>query len=160
MKLKKFYLLQEKLDQYIFENKNKNRKETLKARILAATIELAEIANEVKSFKFWSNKGMDCQKAIEEYVDVLHFLLSIGIDLDACLEESKFLEIDIEFTTLFLKLFDLLAQLNQETTKDNYENVMLYFFTLAKKLEMDDMLIEEEYLRKHEINYERQRNGY
>lgn len=115
MKLEKFYLLQEKLDNHIFENKNKNRPETLNARILAATIELAEIANEVKSFKFWSNKGIDREKAIEEYVDVLHFLLSIGIDLNHRLEESAFLEINLDFTDLFLKLFDLFSHLNQNT---------------------------------------------
>lgn len=160
MKLEKFYLLQEKLDNHIFENKNKNRPETLNARILAATIELAEIANEVKSFKFWSNKGMDREKAIEEYVDVLHFLLSIGIDLNHRLEESAFLEINLDFTDLFLKLFDLFSHLNQNTTKESYEQVMLYFFTLAKKLEISDELIESQYLKKHEINYERQRNGY
>lgn len=160
MKLHKFYSLQEKLDNHIFENKNKNRSETLNARILAATIELAEIANEVKSFKFWSNKGMDREKAIEEYVDVLHFLLSIGIDLNHRIEESAFLDVNLDFTDLFLKLFDLFSHLNQNTTKESYEQVMLYFFTLAKKLEISDEIIESEYLRKHEINYERQRNGY
>lgn len=160
MKLLKYYEMQEKLDEHIFIKKNHQRENTLDARILAATIELAEVANEVRSFKFWSNKGMDFEKAIEEYVDVMHFLMSIGIDLDARLNESVVLHEQFEITDLFLKLFSLFSKLHQEKSKEVYHQLLKYFFTLAKHLDFTEKCIETEYLKKHQINYERQKNGY
>ncbi len=51
-------------------------------RLLALLVELGELANETRSFKFWSTKGPSPQDVIlEEYVDGIHFLLSIGLAL-------------------------------------------------------------------------------
>lgn len=160
MNLLVLYDKQKALDEHIFLTKNHTRENTLGARILAATIELAEIANEVRSFKFWSNKGLDFDKAKEEYVDVLHFLLSIGIDLDCRIKTVSYVKEEFETTTLFLKLFELFSILNQKRDKKSYQELMVYFFTLGKHLNFSEELIESEYLRKHEINYERQKNGY
>ena len=40
-----------------------------------------ELANETRSFKFWSTKGPSANEIIlEEYVDSIHFLLSLLIE--------------------------------------------------------------------------------
>ncbi len=47
-------------------------------RDLALTIELAELANETRCFKYWSSKGPSEREVIlEEFVDSIHFLLSL-----------------------------------------------------------------------------------
>lgn len=50
--------------------------------MLALLVEIGELANETRCFKYWSNKPASEREVIlEEYVDGLHFILSIGIDL-------------------------------------------------------------------------------
>lgn len=51
-------------------------------RLLAFVVEIGECANEVRSFKHWSKKGPSKRSVIlEEYVDALHFLLSLTYSL-------------------------------------------------------------------------------
>jgi dimeric dUTPase (all-alpha-NTP-PPase superfamily) len=50
--LEKIYAMQEKLNNYIFQNTKRNYKNVYHELILALTVELAELANEVKSFKY------------------------------------------------------------------------------------------------------------
>ncbi len=53
-----------------------------KKKMLALLVEIGELANETRCFKYWSNKPASEREVIlEEYVDGLHFILSIGIDL-------------------------------------------------------------------------------
>ena len=79
--LKDLYLKQEELDLEIAKNHNINYEVTRHKRILALLVELGEFANTTRTFKFWSNKGME-EKAVvlDEFADGLHFLLSLGID--------------------------------------------------------------------------------
>ncbi|GAA0735393.1 dUTP diphosphatase [Clostridium oceanicum] len=82
--LKDLYELQKELDDYILENKKKkiDEKELLTDTILALHVEVSELANATRIFKHWSNKGpMERDEILEEYVDVLHFFLSVGNQL-------------------------------------------------------------------------------
>lgn len=71
------------IDQEYHHNAGLTRKETFDKRKLALWVELGELVNEWKElFKYWSNKKMKREKALEEFVDGIHFLLSIGNDLN------------------------------------------------------------------------------
>lgn len=61
----------------------------LTERIMALQTEVAELANETRCFKYWSIKQnqFDKEKALKEYVDILHFFLSIGNTLRFTPEE-------------------------------------------------------------------------
>jgi len=51
----------------------------LNDRILALFTEVGEFANATKCFKYWSNKPPESkERLLDEYVDILHFYLSIG----------------------------------------------------------------------------------
>jgi len=51
----------------------------LNDRILALFTEVGEFANATKCFKYWSNKPAESkERLLDEYVDILHFYLSIG----------------------------------------------------------------------------------
>ena len=81
MKLTKLFTMQEELDSFIQKNRDTND-DVFQAKGLALLVELAELANETRSFKFWSTKGpSDNEVILEEYVDSIHFLLSLGINL-------------------------------------------------------------------------------
>lgn len=76
--------LQKELDDYILEQKNLNltQRELMTDTLLALQVEVSELANSIRSFKHWSSKGPEKKEVIlEEYVDVLHFFLSIGNQL-------------------------------------------------------------------------------
>src|SRR5699024_5876901 len=80
----KLFNMQAKLDQYIAENHNLTKKDNLVSkRYLALLVELGELANETRCFKFWSTKAPSHNDVIlEEYVDGVHFILSLVLDLD------------------------------------------------------------------------------
>ena len=84
MELKEFYELQNKLDKAIVAKITDgivggNDEMFLSDRITALGVEVSEFANEVEAFKYWKeNKRNDRSKQLMEYVDILHFWLSIG----------------------------------------------------------------------------------
>ncbi|WP_342256867.1 dUTPase [Spiroplasma endosymbiont of Poecilobothrus nobilitatus] len=71
-----FYKYQE------FSTKLKNDNETFEKRILAFLFELSEFINEQRDFKYWSVKPASAKDILlEEYIHVIHFLISIGNSL-------------------------------------------------------------------------------
>src|SRR5699024_7253229 len=79
MNLQPLFETQAKLDKRIVEKKGLQGKDLLDKKILSLQVELGELANELPEvFKFWSNKKNNYKKALEEYCDCLHFILSIG----------------------------------------------------------------------------------
>ena len=82
MELMNLFTMQRDLDAYIQKN-NSVIENVFQKKGLALLVELAELANETRCFKFWSTKGPSEREVIlEEYVDSIHFLLSLGIEKD------------------------------------------------------------------------------
>ena len=80
MKLSQLFTMQQELDSFIQKNREVKR-DVFQEKGLALLVELAELANETRSFKFWSAKGpSEIEVILEEYVDSIHFLLSLGIE--------------------------------------------------------------------------------
>ena len=81
MDLQKLFEIQAELDCRINnEHPLQEGEDRLAKKILALQVELGELANELPEvFKFWSNKKNNRKKALEEFCDALHFLLSIGL---------------------------------------------------------------------------------
>src|SRR3982750_1200275 len=79
MNVKKLCEMQEILDQRIMEEHGLEGKDLEDNKILALLVEICELANETRCFKHWSTKGPSKQSVLlEEYVDSLHFFLSIA----------------------------------------------------------------------------------
>jgi dimeric dUTPase (all-alpha-NTP-PPase superfamily) len=73
---------QRKLDLNIIQTKKLDNEDRTLKKLAAFTTELGEMVNELpESFKFWANKKNDKQKALIEYVDGIHFILSLAADL-------------------------------------------------------------------------------
>lgn len=73
--------LQKEFDDFIIEQKNikLSKDEILTDTLLALQIEVSELANATRVFKYWSIKAPEKSDVIiEEYVDVLFFWLSAG----------------------------------------------------------------------------------
>ena len=162
MKLQPLFDMQKSLDTYIQAEKNISHDVFLE-KGLALLVELAELANETRCFKFWSSKGPSEKEVIlEEYVDSIHFLLSLGIEMN--LDDLESWPVDhreeSSLTLLFLHTQSSINQFLIEPTKENYKDIWSWYGAVASNLGFTHEQIIKAYLDKNKKNYERQRSGY
>lgn len=99
---------------------------------------------------------------LEEYVDCLHFILSVGNDLyfggffDWDILESDEINLVEQFKNVFEAILDL------SKSEDVYEFVKLFeeFYVLGQLLGFEWKEIERAYIDKNTINHKRQADGY
>lgn len=161
MLLNTLFTMQKSLDTYIQIEKKINNDVFLE-KGLALLIELAELANETRCFKFWSEKGpSDKEIILEEYVDSIHFLLSLGIEMNHDqLEKWPPNHMDESLTLLFLHTQSSINHFLLEPTLDNYKDVWSWYGAIASNLGFSHKEVVQAYLEKNKKNYERQRSGY
>lgn len=161
MNLTKLFTMQRALDEYIQSNKQVDENVFMK-KGLALIVELAELANETRCFKFWSEKGPSERSVIlEEYVDSIHFILSLGIEKGfQDLEEWPYKTIDGDLTELFISTNESILTFLNEPTTTHYGKVWEMYGAIAKKLGFSSEDVLRAYIAKNETNYERQKNGY
>ena len=129
--------------------------------MLALLVELGELANETRSFKFWSKKGPSPQEVIvEEYVDGIHFLLSLGLALGYERDTFPTGCSYLDATDAFLDIYRKVANFGLSKTEAMYETVMAAYLELGYTLGLSDRLIMLAYMKKNEMNHERQNQGY
>ncbi|MBT2696370.1 dUTP diphosphatase [Bacillus sp. ISL-40] len=176
MDLAKLFLLQKELDNHIEnEHPREEGESRLSYKVLALLVELGELANEVRFFKFWSTNRRPRTQAVrvptmmeedkkyynptlEEYVDGWHFILSIGLELQikeveisACKREN----LEDQFIGLY-NVISLLAV----GFHHKYNDVVSAYIGLGEMLGFTPEEIEGAYLVKNEINHKRQEVHY
>lgn len=211
MNLDKLFKTQELLDKKIIDTKGLHDEDLLDKKILALQVELGELANEWRGFKFWSenqeprtkeicygcdgNGGYegyieapmieralvecdDCggtgiykNPLLEEYVDCLHFVLSIwndrplkigGFDLldESVSEHNIRVYKEESITKQFICINRTIVNYEDDHKHGTYEELLLQFIGLGEQLGFTWSQIEEAYYQKNEINHQRQKNGY
>lgn len=162
MELNKLFEMQKKLDAEIeLKHPVQPGEDRLEKRRLALLVELGELANEVRFFKFWSVDQELRPKTLEEYVDCLHFFLSFGIatnntEIELCkFEKAK----EPKLSESFRKIFDFVSSHNFNS-KVNFTYAFSRFIQLGEILGFDKQQIFEAYMSKNLVNYQRQESGY
>ncbi|MGL4647559.1 MAG: dUTP diphosphatase [Mycoplasmoidaceae bacterium] len=154
--------IQDQLDNYIESNHQLNKADLLSRKKLALIVELAELCNEVRSFKFWSLKASSPKKIIlDEFVDCLHFILSIGLFYQ--LESFDYeIKIKAQKDKLALSNFfmDLISEVKDLDSQKKVISFMLQLFELAYDLGLTFDEIVNAYLEKNKVNYQRQIENY
>ena len=203
MNLQPLFETQAKLDKRIVEKKGLQGQDLLDKKILALQVELGELANEWRGFKFWSENQEPRTKIehlcpycdqgkvedypgspnvetcgscngdyvigesnplLEEYVDCLHFILSIGNELGESNVDNWFVDEDTELYKS-KNIVEQFIYMNGEIT-EIYQYDFSYKALVYRMLCLGEMLgftweqIEESYFAKNKINHERQANGY
>lgn len=161
MKLSQLFTMQQELDSFIQKNREGNA-DVFKEKGLALLVELAELANETRSFKFWSTKGpSETEVILEEYVDSIHFLLSLGIEkgFDRMSDWPEE-EVHGDLTALFLKTTESIIRFMNELTMESYESMWIHYGAIAKSLGFTYENIIDAYILKNDENYQRQKTGY
>lgn len=161
MDLQRLFKMQNTLDKRIQTEHNLYGIPLLRKKILSLQVELGELANETRCFKFWSTKKPSSKDVIlEEYVDCLHFILSIGIEKNFQTITLDINHISSELSEQFLNLYIYIADFITCSSIDNYLNIFQNFLSLGQSLGFCEEDIENGYLYKNNINHERQDNGY
>ncbi|MEN2465931.1 dUTP diphosphatase [Ornithinibacillus sp. JPR2-1] len=204
MNLNELFELQRKLDEHIVKEKGLEGQDLLPKKILALQVELGELCQEWRGFKFWSKNqkpnmliehlcptcdttGYDkigpehydymtpCPECygteklgetnplLEEYVDCLHFILSIGLELG--FEKVKpYLVHKKTALTMFGVIFKEISKFSVVSGREHkqfyYGEILSNFIGLGKTLGFTGEQIEQAYLEKNKVNHERQREGY
>lgn len=87
--------LQKELDDHILRNllgqsDEATHKQFLTERLLALQVEVSELANATRSFKYWSTKASEPkERLLDEFADCMHFLISVGHTLGFTAEDME-----------------------------------------------------------------------
>ncbi|HLR03715.1 MAG TPA: dUTP diphosphatase [Virgibacillus sp.] len=163
MEWNRLYDMQQELDGYIENNHILQKGETFPKKLLALFVELGEMANETRCFKFWSTKPPSEKNVIlEEYVDVLHFILSLGLETDNRYQKDQKVDQTTEhdITTLFLDLFQRCTTFGNSPHQSSYNEMVEAYLALGKALGYQETDVAEMYVAKNKTNYKRQDEGY
>ncbi|MFG3444571.1 dUTP diphosphatase [Bacillus velezensis] len=187
MNLQKMFEMQKVLDDRIIKEKGLEGQDLLPNLILALQVELAECANEWRGFKHWSNDREPRTKhplevspngafrkggnpLLEEYVECLHFILSIGIRIGYTphyyyLEFLKRSFFEVSGVNAFLAVLNEVAYFHTEVKTDGmvftpYIEIFNRFNELGKALGFTPDQIEAAYMDKNAVNHQRQQEGY
>lgn len=161
MDLHKLFQMQTTLDQRIQAEHHLDGASLINKKILSLQVELSELANETRCFKFWSTKKPSSKDIIlEEYVDCLHFILSLGLEKNFQHITLEVKDVCFELSDQFLNLYINISNFAICSSIDNYLNIFNNFLSLGQNLGFSVKNIENAYLCKNKINHERQDNGY
>ena len=159
MDLSKLFDMQRELDERIEKQHPRQPDDRrIYSKLLALLVEIGELANETRCFKFWSNKGPSSkEKILEEGADVFHFLLSIGneIHVKPSVEIIPIKKISLD--AQFLALYD---QARLANIKEQWEWTFNLYVGLMETLGFTWDEVEAAYMRKNAVNHHRQESGY
>lgn len=82
-RLKEIWERQQNFDDIVLKKRGKTKSQVANEIKVALITEIGELYNENPTFKFWKEQKNTeiTDKAKEEFVDVLHFVISLGIDI-------------------------------------------------------------------------------
>ena len=121
--LTNLYQKQKELDARIAENHHVTYGTTRERRILALLVEIGEFANATRCFKYWSNKPSEAMDIVlDEYVDGLHFFLSLGIDINTSKKQYNYTKKADKLTKQILEVYRLASNFY----KMQYEKIYIH----------------------------------
>ncbi|MBP2240681.1 dimeric dUTPase (all-alpha-NTP-PPase superfamily) [Cytobacillus eiseniae] len=163
MNYQKLFAMQKGLDQHIESKHKLEDADLFDRKILALLVELGELANETRCFKFWSLKQPSERKIIlEEYVDGIHFILSLGLECGFENEGDYLADLEIaqSVNDQFLLIYEQTSKFRMSKSLRDYKYLLQAYLHLGEQLGFHSEETEQAYLAKNEVNYERQQAGY
>jgi dimeric dUTPase (all-alpha-NTP-PPase superfamily) len=159
------YDLQKKLNDRIVARHGLEGEDLLEKHTLAFMVELGELANETRCFKFWSVKPPSEQAVIlEEYVDGLHFILSLGLDLGYPTPDKPDVSVQKQsaerLTESFLDVYGACGRFRDQPSEERFRELFIAFWRLGAELGFDEEAIRKAYFKKNAVNHERQDQNY
>lgn len=157
-------LKQRELDADINSRHNVTHESTKTERFLALLVEIGELANATRAFKYWSLKKSESRDVLlDEFADGLHFFLSIAIVFNFAVGKVEYEslpatkeEVNNAFKRVYLRITDLM----RKESKRCYIVALKEFLSLGSALEFSPQDITNAYNAKLVVNYDRQQHNY
>lgn len=152
---------QKKLDQRIAEEHHVSYQTTRDKRIMALIVEIGELANATRCFKYWSNKGSEDKSIVlDEYADGLHFFLSLGIDIQTSKNVYHLTKHQEDLTKQFHLVYHYIDLFYKKQDDKSFIKAFQSFFNLLPLLGYRWKELKNAYYKKLQVNYDRQNNNY
>lgn len=133
-------------------------------RLLALTVELAELANSTRVFKYWSLKAPESSdRVLDEAADCLHFFLSLFLDVGVSrtIFDVDPRQVDGEdLSSLFLDTYQALGAFRASGAATDLTAAFSLYLQIVARLGFDDRELKRGYLGKLKVNYQRQQRHY
>lgn len=159
--LNEMAIKQKTLDNYIKDRITISDEQYWSDRLIALNVELNELSNEIRFFKYWSQKpASDKSVILDEFVDCVHFSLSLANTVNA--NDLTFVMSDMK-RPLPLIYFDIskkIIELNEKLDAGLLKSLINNILEIAWFMGYDMNDIQKAYDIKNKINYERQNQGY
>ena len=161
IELEELFKAQAKLDQTIADNHHISYQTTRHRRIMACLVEIGELANATRCFKYWSNKGKESDEIVlDEYADGLHFFLSLGVDIKTSKRSYNLTKHLDDTTDQFLLIYRRLDEFYKKQDDRSYIKAFQAFLNLLPLLGYKWPELREAYYKKLGVNYNRQETNY
>ena len=161
IELKELFAAQAKLDERIAHDHNVSYASTRDRRIMALIVEIGELANATRCFKYWSNKGSeDKEIVLDEYADGLHFFLSLGIDIKTSKDTYHITKHQEDLTKQFHLIYHNIDNFYKKQDDKSFIKAFQSFFNLLPLLGYRWQSLKNAYYKKLQVNYDRQNNNY
>ncbi|MCL2321555.1 MAG: dUTP diphosphatase [Oscillospiraceae bacterium] len=152
MNLEELFSLQAELDKIISINHNLAHNNLFSKKIIALIVEVSELANATRCFKYWSYKQPEPKEIVlEEFADCLHFTISLGVEIgfnnfNKIIYEKCSVPLYEQFLNLYIDVNDFLACHNEE----NF--ISIFNDLICMGLSMNFTIIElfDSYIKKYE----------
>jgi len=105
---------------------------------------------------------VDKNPLLEEYVDCMHFILTIGLEIGVK-EELDWDDIttdESDITHQFLEITARILEVDHRENTESWKELFEEFYLLGKMLGFTWDEVEAAYFKKNKINHERQESGY
>ena len=155
------YKKQKELDLEIANNHHVTYEETKEKRLLALLVELGELANATRAFKFWSFKPSESkERVLDEFADGLHFLLSLGLAYDYVLDSIDVQDNELDTVDAFNDSYVKIADFSAKRTLKSYILAFEAYLRILFKLGFSWEEADKAYYLKLQENHHRQETNY
>lgn len=152
--LQEVYDENKKLDKLFDADYDNNSDKTMKDNILELLVEIGEFCNETRCFKYWSNKKVNKELALEEFADCILMLLCFYNTKDISLDDN-FKQFDSDIIDSFMKLYQVSSMLTTTLDADILKDTLSYLIHISELLNYTKEEIKDACLKKIKKNYSR-----
>lgn len=154
MNFETLYEMQKTLDARIIREKGLEGQDLLPNTVLALQVEIGELANEWRGFKHWSNdREPRRERMLEEYVDCLHFFLSIARQLDVPVEKLEHTDSSVIERGTIAGFSGLMSSVGMiRVYEPAYYHAWNEFITLGKRLGFSWDEVSAAYVAKNRVS--------
>src|SRR5699024_4861024 len=160
MNLNSLLSKQKQLDEHIVNEKGLHGQDNYLNKLVSLSVELGECKNEYpETFKFWSNKKNDRKKGLVEFVDCIHFAISIALEIGY--KEHIYIQTTPkDLNRLYLGLQNIVSTLSVDKDKRHIETLLNNLISLGYQLGFTEDDVLNAYEDKNKENHRRQETNY